>query len=316
MFDPDYLFSFIPLVCAHICIPPLSYFMNNETPHYFFDELYEILPSEITNPKFVESLLLDADKPSWTLLSHLFVHADYNHMFNNLIACIQLSYPIYNEFGTFGLYTLFLTGGVASSVPSPLYKLRIKTLSKDLQLGTSVSHLYIPQALSKTWESTVYNMSSFFLKNIPVRFLGSSGAVCAFMGADLILFIKESVSMLSVEYRHHYQQHQSSRRPTQRNNGSSSQSSGSSLSRVDNARRLALLVNLLNILRSINYLSSEIGNAFASTSGKPFDFLMKSLEKKQTNHIAHIQGAVYGMVFAGVFAVAMPYIRRRRAQNL
>jgi hypothetical protein len=125
-----YLQSFLPLLIGHVIVPPLSSFKFESPPlilDSFFNIVYtiidEIYPNTLLSEKFVNSLILDQralpDDKTW--ITHLFVHGDYNHLIGNLSAALQFGYPIYKEFGSEGLYILFLFGGVFASIPSMLY---------------------------------------------------------------------------------------------------------------------------------------------------------------------------------------------------
>jgi membrane associated rhomboid family serine protease len=121
----EFLIQFLPLACAHLVIPPLSYFngerLSNELLEEFLNLIYSAVPRTFLTEKFITSLLNDASNTNeirGTMVTHIFVHTSYSHLFGNLSAALQFAYPVYEEFGTVGLYFLFISGGVASSIPT------------------------------------------------------------------------------------------------------------------------------------------------------------------------------------------------------
>ena len=121
----DFLIHFLPIALAHIALPPLSYFsgetFDNEILDEFFRFIYSVTPQSFLSRKFIYSLVNDSSNGvdfEWTMLTHIFVHTSYEHMFGNLSAALQFAYPVYNEFGAVGLYFLFLSGGAFASLPT------------------------------------------------------------------------------------------------------------------------------------------------------------------------------------------------------
>lgn len=133
----EFLIQFAPLAAAHLAVPPLSYFYRerceNKVFADFFRWLYSIVPPCFLDRKFIHSLVDDYNDVNIinaTRITHLFVHSNYDHLFSNLQVALQLSYPVYNEFGTCGLYVLFLSGGIFASLPTFLRSDQKSALSK------------------------------------------------------------------------------------------------------------------------------------------------------------------------------------------
>ena len=133
----EFLIQFLPIAIAHIALPPISYFSGESFDSEFLNDLfasiYSAVPQSILNRRFIYSLVNDSSNGTdlrWTMLTHIFVHTSYEHMFGNLSAALQFSYPVYNEFGTFGLYFLFLSGGAFASLPTFLKKNQKSAFSK------------------------------------------------------------------------------------------------------------------------------------------------------------------------------------------
>ena len=125
----DYLLAFMPIAAAHIAIPPISFFagerLSETLLQNFLDFIYSIVPVEKLSATYVRSLMYNtADWPNIksTIITHMFVHADYKHLIDNLNAAFQLAFPVYEQFGAGGLYLLFISGGAIASFPSFLHE--------------------------------------------------------------------------------------------------------------------------------------------------------------------------------------------------
>jgi membrane associated rhomboid family serine protease len=105
----------------HIGSPTMPQFMAN-----LFHEIYKNIPRHMLTRNFVYSLalLMNEKNPSivdsewYTFITHMFVHTNYQHMFSNLKGLVMCGTPTFTEFGPFGVYGIFLCGGVFSSMPS------------------------------------------------------------------------------------------------------------------------------------------------------------------------------------------------------
>lgn len=122
----EYGLAILPLVSAHLLVPPLSYFLGerlNLSP-----ALMEVL-DEYYMRRFsyarVRELMLDqsssaTDSEPLCWITYMFVHGDYKHLLNNLQSLVSVGLPVYRHLGAFGLYTVFLAGGIAAPYPSSL----------------------------------------------------------------------------------------------------------------------------------------------------------------------------------------------------
>ena len=124
----QYLVTILPLIAAHLCVVPLSS-DSEELPQFMvnlFHEIYKNIPRHMLTRNFVYSLalLMNEKNPSivdsewYTFITHMFVHTNYQHMFSNLKGLVMCGTPTFTEFGPFGVYGIFLCGGVFSSMPS------------------------------------------------------------------------------------------------------------------------------------------------------------------------------------------------------
>lgn len=122
----DYIITLSPIIIAHVAVPPLSYFrgerVKDEWLNGFLHFIYSHMPENFLHEKFVSSLTRDMSaRLNLTVISYLFVHANYSHLFGNLTGIIQLGLPIHKEFGVGGLYSLFLSGGAIASLSTFLH---------------------------------------------------------------------------------------------------------------------------------------------------------------------------------------------------
>jgi membrane associated rhomboid family serine protease len=208
-----YAKSLFLITAAHLSIPPLSCFSGSENApeevRQFFNALYQYLPSDVLNPKFVFSLLLTKDKLDKlklldsTYVTHIFVHGDYQHMFSNLLGTWLYSTMVFRDIG--GVYTqlLYLSGGVVSSIP-------LEKCYQALKLEyTKFINQYLSRPTStKTPSSWFGNTWSYLTAKFPKILLidevycGSSGAVSTMMGFDLILQLRGAVVSAITVYQY------------------------------------------------------------------------------------------------------------------
>jgi len=104
-----YALALLPIIGAHICIPPVSYLKGKENPPAALDALFLVVYDLVkeVNPGLMSynyvmqllfnSTVLKSDGNEYRLLTYMFVHADYTHLLNNLASAINLGFPIYEE---------------------------------------------------------------------------------------------------------------------------------------------------------------------------------------------------------------------------
>ena len=196
----DYLFSIAPIIYGHVAIPPLIAFGPSGqlmSPYFFFQDgiseffvfVYRHLSMErFLEYKYVKSLLLELDnnnkmQSEWTtLISHMFVHGDYKHLMNNLQGIITHAYPVYDHFGPVVTNLLFITGGIAASIPITPAVERVMDAVK-------------PVLVEKSIEKNIFWFSpdavEMWLKSFqPVLYVGSSGGVCSLLGCSTVLTLR------------------------------------------------------------------------------------------------------------------------------
>lgn len=178
--------------------------------------LYDYLPIEIqpgtyeNDPiermkmiKKIEVLMysqsLSLDSPQ--VISHMFIHADTNHLTNNVINLIVAGYPVYKEFGIVGLTTIFFLGGVLSIVP-------ISKSERDTAVENRVTlrHTRIADIVPKSIISWIDKPLQFVSKIVvdvaiemyvnPIKMCGSSGGVCAIIACQSLIVARDACTLM------------------------------------------------------------------------------------------------------------------------
>lgn len=161
----EYLVAFSPIAIGHLCIPPLSYFEyfreeNDERITKIFDLIYSLVPTVFLKKDFVSSLLLVKSKEfsiKSSSITHLFVHATYDHLIGNLSSALVFGGPVCDEFGAMGLYALFLGGGLFSSLTTFLHADQLNALNELLLIEEKKSqNNSIPGVFMSTLFSLIF----------------------------------------------------------------------------------------------------------------------------------------------------------------
>ena len=166
----DFLGAMLPLVVAHFVVPPLSYFIGDHLP--LITKLTDEYYTKNYTPFRVRSLMLDPklDTVGEKLLhwiTYMFVHANYNHLLNNIQGMISAGVPVYAHVGASGLYLVFFVGGLVTPMPTSIRKIQEKR-----------DYNFFGHWFSK-------------LTGINAKYCGSSGAVFALFGAGNTLRIMD-----------------------------------------------------------------------------------------------------------------------------
>lgn len=298
----DYIFSIAPLFIGHLVIPPISHFIGKESYPHELRFLYDFKPNGLNNIKDIECLLYNSSLSliSYQTITHLFVHADMNHLLHNLEGLFYSSYPVYREFGAYGLYMTFFLGGVSAIIPTPLYDMQkdgtISKLEKYVSLKDSQLSNVVPKSVltwfdkplkrvAKEVGTVYYNMTTHY-------YCGSSAGICALIGCNFIFVIRDSCKLLKKAY-------------LSLNNDNSSRSR---IQRNENTltfnEKYQLFSYALCAIKTLSYFSKELNMIHGNGNDMTlFDNI---------NHAAHIQGSLFGVVFAITFGVAVPHLQRRR----
>lgn len=220
----DYVVAVLPLVIGQLTFPPMSYFLGENPPNEWrplFEIWYEIIPRSVKSFDLVQSMtLLDTDKVNgWSpnMITSLFVHYNFDHLLRNLSGLILTGYRVFLRAGPNALYSIFLTGGVAASLPvAKFYEQVISALSKGKKDGASntaslKSQLLslFPENIAKMQESVLSTLK----KATSTRYMGSSGAICALMGYEYTCAFVESAKIV---YHLAAERHQTNRKKKRR----------------------------------------------------------------------------------------------------
>ena len=109
--DIDYYLTMLPLVAAHLLVPPVTYLTGLESiPHDspigpILSAIYNSLPRAFYENRYriILDLMLRENERGLNHLSsahltHIFIHHNFQHLFNNMLAMIMWGYPVYQEF--------------------------------------------------------------------------------------------------------------------------------------------------------------------------------------------------------------------------
>ena len=192
-----FLLTFAPIAVGHCAVPPLSVFEGKEEPlNDFFMLLYEAWPmGMLTKQRVLSWTISSADRGQLTSrhFSHVFVHANYQHMLGNLVSALQCGYAVFDELGVADMYFVFFGGGAAAALPSLLKLEQDKLMAESLVgLPASATKL-LPDWLARPMRSGSDKLVGVVQQAISkVSYsCGSSGAVSALMGCKLALMVTD-----------------------------------------------------------------------------------------------------------------------------
>jgi membrane associated rhomboid family serine protease len=198
-----YIQSVIPLILAHFSIPPLSFFRGENFP--LLQDWYSILPKPLRDENFIFSLILkDSQRGTMhpSIMTSIFVHYNFTHLLQNVQSLFFIGNDIFQDFGSFGLYGIFFLGGVLCSFPFEKYYDEIIKWSQTQITRPRRTDLFT--ALSSSFSDIWYKLPS--IRIVQNYYCGSSGGICALMGAsfasDIFKFYQiAKVSRISRRYR-------------------------------------------------------------------------------------------------------------------
>jgi membrane associated rhomboid family serine protease len=332
----SYSWAMLPIVLGHVVIPPLYYFRGQRPPHEIFPVIYACLPRFMVSEEFVVSLALNLTKSGYQpyqWLTHIFVHADYPHLLNNLMAACTLSGPVFKEFGAQGLYFLFLSGGLIASA---------QRLFKDTQVNgfTSlwrgvVRDIAGASPITEKISTKLGNMTQKLSSRLFTKSCGSSGAVCALLGCEFALVLRD-VSIIVYNVGKAFIEgpprdinagriysvdslarttivdgvvvRNASRDP---NSPTVSERFAYALREFQMIRGLRLMGHVYTLVGSYTYIQregSELFHEFENVSNFS-ERMAKAWDLASVNHLAHFQGALYGIAFGAVFGWLVPAVK-------
>ena len=301
---------------------------------------YESILGSYFNKKAIESMLLENgnERTNIQYITHLFLHADYRHLYNNLSALINLAYPAYHEFGAIGVYCLFFGGGVAAALPSFIHDEQKKRSLKDIEgLVLTKDSENLPVFLKKIIKSVSRTVHDTIT---PTCSCGSSGAISAFSGCYLTLCIRD----LFVSIRYIIKSVPSPPRPPIRastlvrvkEHAPESRSWLQYLKAVGKTIRTIatrstyqesrkIVYNCIHVYGMTRYYISEADNVFGlfesskavdgSDRGGLIDRAWSVMQRNRIGHSAHLQGFLSGVAFTAVFGILVPAYQRSRRRR-
>lgn len=178
----EYAVSILPIAFGHLIIPPLSFFDFGsdfaQLGPLLQDALlglYSQIPPEYRSKSFFRSLMYDPEKHRSDILNWLtamFIHVNYEHLFNNLSSTVSLGYQVHRELGPFLMNSIYIIGGFASFYPiEELYRADMTVKSAGF-----------------SWKAIVNDLNA--MQRRKALCCGSSGAVCAFLGCNFVFIIR------------------------------------------------------------------------------------------------------------------------------
>lgn len=127
------------------------------------------------------------DNSAWpALLTHLFIHEDFKHLYSNVETLVVNGFTAYIELGALGLYAIFFASGAASGLNR-----RGRDLQVQAQIEGSIPRapdyigpMQMPERARDWWETLRQRTAE---KAAPVlrkhqEAFGASGAACGLMG--------------------------------------------------------------------------------------------------------------------------------------
>ena len=196
------MFAILPIAAGHLAVPPLSVFEGREYPLVeFLGLLYDLWPRGVLTHKNVLSWMVKDSDPSSTvvssrLITHIFVHADYSHLLNNLQSALQCGGAVYSELGCADMYFVFFGGGAAAALPTLLKHDQTRQYAEQMVAVPSAAYSYLPGWLARPVRSGS-NALVGIMHDVIVKTsvsCGSSGAVSALMGCSLAHTLAEAVA--------------------------------------------------------------------------------------------------------------------------
>jgi membrane associated rhomboid family serine protease len=213
----DYVFVALPLIASHVLVPPLSYFTGERLgEHTFwrpiFDFIYQYITPEYFNGSSMQSrsnvmalgckcqvdrdgnmVVVDEGNFPASMVTYMLVHGDYRHLFNNLVGAVVHGKRVSDEFTPFGMYALYILGGIVAVSPSPLHRYK-----NTRPLSVAVSDDLTSNAYAKKGIGMLMDAVSSIKKLQPFVNIGSSGAVWALRGMSEPKSIRSRAASIAI----------------------------------------------------------------------------------------------------------------------
>jgi membrane associated rhomboid family serine protease len=306
--------AFLPLGILHFALPTLSYFEGEQPLLEFLSDFYRS-NTEICNRDVLYSLTLDnfdRKRNGTQLLSHIFVHVNNAHLYNNLIGAFQFGYEPFLEYGAEGFYSIFLLGGIFAALPLRLFSEGKEVAAKRWESLLKDKSDSVTPSLLSGFQSSIAKISGKFLADAlaPTRGCGSSGAVCALAGSSLVIHTKKLVSAVQCEYQDYKKDRENQ---SYVNKPKKHQQVWLSMNRfiTNNGWELMRVAKLVTYL-SVEFMTQTSVDTSTSRDQSFASRFIDIMNKSQLGTEVHLQGAVFGIAYTIFFGVAVPTYTRSR----
>lgn len=148
---------------------------------------------------FNKAKFANGRKQWWTVLTHMFVHGNPNHLINNAMSMIQSGFSVSSNYGILATYTVFLGGGMFAALQSRDFQDQ-QVLSKRLALTFDQNDL--TKRIGRWMDQSVRRVAPL-LRSYAISYIGCSCGVAALEGMNLMIWLEEIVHTLVLYPNHH-----------------------------------------------------------------------------------------------------------------
>lgn len=303
----EYIRILIPLAFAHAAIPPVKYWLGELPPpplQPVFRAIYSLMPRDVFNLQFVESLALDESNRyggfHHTMLTSIFVHYDFNHLLTNLSGLFWTGLRVFRRSGPVALYAVFLSGGVVSSLPfrsyyesglSALEKWSNPQAAKPPELDSLLSLLPSVKDIHTTVSSAISSII-----NIKTAHMGSSGALSALMGFETGCITRDIACMTLDLIGPNYSSYSTIR------SGIITRSPNHLSADQKKHLVLKICIDALTLYAYYGSMMAEWSQIKDSSASHGSLFTFMKAHNTQVGHEAHLQGFAYGALISLAFS--------------
>ena len=295
-----------PLIILNVVVPPYQYLQGasdtcrvaSQTGLEYLYIVWEDLWGSF-GFEFLKKGAYYIGCPPENYISYIFLHNNYDHLFNNMLGLCEYGFLIYTHINISHLYTLpstvtylyllFFGGGIVAALPSKLHDDDGKyNLIPYLQPLLKQSDLPYADTLHKVVQKVTTKIGSL---NVYPIVLGSTGALYAFKACSIILQLKQLYYFgsniykdLQRKYRH---------RPSQLFHVQDI--FDSTISELKN-HLSTVLISIVSIISNSRNIVVEYQSIYNNLEGKNVSNFM--------SHSIKVQGAIFGILFGLLFPVS------------
>lgn len=196
-----YAVNVLPLLWAHVAIPPmctfLSYSDDFETLDPTLQDIFKFVYAHLS-PRLSEKSIKQMaytrkfndgsgesnnDFFNSNRITYMFLHRDYQHLMGNLMSCYLYGYSVFQSFegGISSVYLIFFSGGIFSTYETFLYGWEDGKITRSLEKPIDDFNV-----------STVLGtLANYVMTQIPRSYIGSSSGCYALLGASLAVLLRK-----------------------------------------------------------------------------------------------------------------------------